>query len=324
MRGVHALVAEVAVDLEHLLDATHEAALEEELGRDAQVEIKVEGVHMRGERTSRGTTVNGLQHRSLHLEESVFVEGAAQRGDRTGTIAHHVANLLVGDHADVRLARAGVFVEFLMQRRQRLQRLGGDGPLIGEDRQLAGLRCDHTTFDEQVVAQIHQLLELLERIRADLLLREHGLDRRAIAGGELHEAQSARIANEQHAARHADDVVGLGARFELAVILDTHGVDGRGDVEIHRVRIDTVLDHHRTLGHTGLHLLRVRERSEFLVRRIHGLVERGALLHALENRLVLVEQHFRAFHGAHLGGGHYLFFHSDVCRFIRFSHSATV
>ena len=37
--GVDALVAEVAVDFEHAVDAADEAALEEQFRRDAQVEI---------------------------------------------------------------------------------------------------------------------------------------------------------------------------------------------------------------------------------------------------------------------------------------------
>ena len=44
VRRVGALVAEVAVDLEDALDAADGGALEEELGRDAQVELGVEGV----------------------------------------------------------------------------------------------------------------------------------------------------------------------------------------------------------------------------------------------------------------------------------------
>ena len=186
--GVDALVAEVAVDFEHAVDAADEATLEEQFRRDAQVEVKVEGVHVRGERTSRGTAVHGLQHRGLDLEEVMVGEGLAQGGDGLGTVAHHVADLLVRDHADVRLAGAGVLVQVLVQRRQRLQRLGGDGPFGGEHGQLAGLGGDHAALDEQVVAQVDQLLELLQGVGTDLLLGNHALDLGAIAGGQLHEA----------------------------------------------------------------------------------------------------------------------------------------
>ena len=54
VRGVGALVAEVAVDLEDLLDAADQRALEEQLGRDPQVQVDVERVHVRDERPRRG------------------------------------------------------------------------------------------------------------------------------------------------------------------------------------------------------------------------------------------------------------------------------
>ena len=110
MRGVDTLVTEVAVDLEHAVDTADQAALEEQFRCDTQVQVKVECVHMRGERTCGGTTVHGLQHRSLDLEEVVIGEGLAQGSNGLGTVAHHVAHLLVSNHADVRLAGASIFV----------------------------------------------------------------------------------------------------------------------------------------------------------------------------------------------------------------------
>jgi hypothetical protein len=49
VRGVGALVAEVAVDLEDAVDAADDGALEEELRRDAQVQLGVERVRVRDE-----------------------------------------------------------------------------------------------------------------------------------------------------------------------------------------------------------------------------------------------------------------------------------
>ncbi len=324
VRAVDAFVAEVTVDFEHAVDAAHEAALEEELRCDAQVEVQVEGVHVRGEGACGRTAVHGLQHRRLHLEEVVVVERAAQRRDCLGAVAHHVADLLVGDHADVRLARARVFVEFLVQGGQRLERLGCDGPFVGEDRQLAGLRGDHTAFDEQVVAEVDELLEKLEGIGADLLLREHRLDRCAVARRELHEAQAAGIADEQHAAGHAHHVIGLLPRFERAVVLGAHRFDRAGHIERDRVRVEPLLEHHRAFRHTHLHLFGVRLRAEFLVRRVHGLVKRGAFLDARRDRGVLVEQQLGAFHGRHGRHAVGVFLHGDFFGCNRFSHSDPV
>ena len=123
MGGVDAFVTEVTVDLEHTVDAADQATLEEQFRCDTQVQVKVECVHVRGERTCGGTTVHGLQHRGFNLEEVVIGEGLAQGSNGLGTVAHHIAHLLVSNHADVRLAGAGVLVQVLVQGRQRLQRL---------------------------------------------------------------------------------------------------------------------------------------------------------------------------------------------------------
>ena len=113
--------------------------------------------------------------------------------------------------------------------------------------------------------KVDQLLELLQGVGANLLLGDHALDLGAIAGGQLHEAQAARVAQEQHTAGDADHVLGLVARFELAVILGADLFDGGGDVKGHRVRLDAFLKHHGALGHTHLHLFRVGQRADSLL-----------------------------------------------------------
>ena len=234
--GVDALVAEIAVDLEHTVDAADQAALEEQFRGDAQVQIQVEGVHVRGERTGGRATMQGLQHRGFDLEEVMSIEGATQGCHGLGTIAHHVANVLVRDHADVRLAGAGVFA----------------------------------------------------------------LNLGAVTGGQLHEAQAASVAQEQHTTGDTDRVFGLLASFELAVVLGAHLFDGVGHIKAHRVGGNAGLKHHRALGHTHLHLLGVTQRAELLIGGVHGLVQRGAGLDLLTDRGILLEQHFRTLNSAHL------------------------
>ena len=79
-----ALVAEVLAELVDALQAADDAALEVELGRDAQVEVAVERVVVRDERPRQRAAVERLQHRRLDLEEALVVEVAADRGDRSG------------------------------------------------------------------------------------------------------------------------------------------------------------------------------------------------------------------------------------------------
>ena len=322
MGGVNAFVTEVTVDFEHAVDAADEAALEEQFRRDAQVQVKIERVHMRGERTSRGTAVHGLQHRSLNFEEVVIGEGLAQGGDGLGAVAHHVADLLVGDHTDVRLAGAGIFVQVLVQGRQRLQRLGGDGPFGGEHGQFAGLGGNHTSLDEQVIAQVNQLLELLQGVGTNLLLGNHALNLGAIASGKLHEAQATGVTQEEHATGDADHVFGFVSGFKLAVILGANLFDGCGDVEGHRVRLNAVLKHHGTLGHAHLHLFRVRQRTELLITRINGLIQGSAVIDLGVDSRILLQQHFGTFHCGHSGNGS--LFILIFLRFDGLTHKPTV
>ena len=238
----------------------------------------------------------------------MVIERAAQRGDGLGPVAHHVAHLLIGDHADVRLARARVVVQVLVQGGQRLQRLGRDGPFGGEHRQLAGLGRDHAAAQVQVVAEVHELLELLERVSADLLLGDHALDLRAVAGRQLHEAQAAAVAQKQDAPGDADHVLGLLTGFKLAVILGAHG-----------------LEHHRALGDAHLHLLGVRERAELLVGGIDGLVQSCAGADAVADGCVLSQQHLGTFDRGHDGNsGRRLVVVQGFGGFLRLTHNVTV
>ena len=299
MRGVDTFVTEIAVDFEHTVDTAHEAALEEQFRSDAQIQVDIEGIHMRGERACRGAAVHGLQHWRFYLEEVMAFEGVTQRGDHGGTLTHHIANAFIGDHADVRLAGARVVAQLLMQGRQRLQGLRRDTPFAGEDGQFAGLRSDDAALEEQVVTQIDHLLELLQGIRADLLLGDHALDGGAVALGELDKAQAAAVAQEKHATGDADDILRLVTGVELAVVLGTYLADGGGHIDMDRVRLHTFLEHERALGDTHLNLLGVCERTEFLVTRVDRLVKALAFIDIGADLLVLLQQKFCMFDGRH-------------------------
>ena len=249
-------------------------------------------------------------------------EGLAQGGDGLGTVAHHITHLLIGDHADVRLAGAGILVQVLVQGRQRLQCLGGNSPFGGEHGQFAGLGGNHTTLDEQVVTQVNQLLELLKGISADLLLGNHALNLGAIASGKLHEAQATGVTQEEYATGDADHVFGFISGFKLAVILGANLFNGGGDVESHRVRLNAVLKHHGTLGHAHLHLLRMRQRAEFLIARINGFIQGSAVIDLGVDSRILLQQHFGTFHRGHSGNGS--LFILIFLRFDGLTHKPTV
>ena len=72
----HALVAEVLADLVDAVDAADDAALEVQLGGDAQVEVALELVVVGDEGPGQGAAVERLQHRRLDLDEAAGVEEA--------------------------------------------------------------------------------------------------------------------------------------------------------------------------------------------------------------------------------------------------------
>ena len=106
MVAVHALVAEVLANLIDTLKATHDEALQVELSGNTHVHILVEGIEVRDERTSRGTTGNRLQGGRLYLRIAGLVEHAAQRADDGSTLQEGFLHALVDYQVDIALAVA--------------------------------------------------------------------------------------------------------------------------------------------------------------------------------------------------------------------------
>ena len=123
-RGRHALVTEVAVDLEDALETADHQTLEVQLRGDTQEHRHVQRVVMGLERLGRGTTRNGLQHRRFHFEEITLAEELTNMGDHLGTHAEGLAHLLVHDQVHIALTVTlfgiGQAVELVRQRAQRL------------------------------------------------------------------------------------------------------------------------------------------------------------------------------------------------------------
>jgi hypothetical protein len=82
-----AFVAEIAVDLVDALHAADDEALQEQLGRDAQVQVHVERVVVRLERARERAARDRLHHRRLDLEVAVRVHRLAQRLDDPSSAA---------------------------------------------------------------------------------------------------------------------------------------------------------------------------------------------------------------------------------------------
>ena len=259
MGGIDALVAEVAVDLEDPLDSADGGALEVELRGNAQVELHVKRIHVRGERPRGRPAVQHLQHRSFDLEKTTVVQRGPQRPIDRGPDLHGSARLGPDDQIDIALTDARLFRQWLVRDRQRPQRLRGNRPGIGQNRQLTASRRDDPTVREQVVAQIHVPLECGERFLTHAGQGHHdlhfgtGLARSALA--HRGKAQLPRVTQEDDPAGDPDGFPGVGVRRQIretpAQIRQIRGAR-HGD----RVGLDALIEQPLPLLAAYPHLLR--------------------------------------------------------------------
>ena len=197
-----ALVAEVAVDLVHPVHASDGQPLEEQLGRDAQVELQIERIVM-GEKGPRGRSCrNQLQHRRLDLDEAAAIEELANAAHDRRAGLEDLTRFGVGDQVEIALAITGLQVgETVPLLRQRAQGLGEQNELCGEQSELAGARAQEAAADAQLIAQV-EVLEHLTRSLRKIVAAHHDLQLGA-AVVDVQEPRLALLAQSAHPARDA-------------------------------------------------------------------------------------------------------------------------
>ena len=196
------LVTEVAVQLEHALEAAHHQALQVQLGRDAQVHVHVERVVVRDERLRHGAAGDHLHHRRLDLHEAERLEEVAQVLHDARALAEHLAALVAHDQVDIALPVALLDVREAMPLvGQRPQRLDQQPHALGLDGELAGLGLEERALGAEDVAHV-PALEGVVGVAERLLLQEH-LDGTAVVL-QLGEARLAHDALGHHATGDRD------------------------------------------------------------------------------------------------------------------------
>ena len=166
---VHAFVAELAADLEHLLETAYEQALERQLGGDAQEVVAVECVEVRDERLCVRAAQDGMQKRRFHLVEALVLHVAADGGDDLEALLEDLLDFGIHDQIDVTLAITRLLVrqavELLGQRAnglaEQLEGRHGHG-------QLTATRAHHSALDADPVAHI-KVLQAAEGLFAQLV-----------------------------------------------------------------------------------------------------------------------------------------------------------
>ncbi len=153
--GGDALVAEHLAHVVDVLHAADDAAVEEQLDGDAQVEVAVERVVVGRERSRAGAARQRLQRGRFDLHEVALGQPFADREDDLVARDEQLARLLVGDQVElaVAVARARVAQAVVLVRR-RAQRLGQQRALDRLQRELAPLGHVHAALDRDDVADV--------------------------------------------------------------------------------------------------------------------------------------------------------------------------
>ena len=236
------LVAEVPVDLEHLLDAADDEPLQIELGRNAHVERHVERVVMRDERARQRAARHRLHHRRLDFEEAARDQKLANRRDDAAAHLEDASRVRVDDQIEIALPIAGLDVlEAVPLLRQRQQALREELQRRRMDAELVGLRPEQVALDADPVAEVEQL-EDAEVERGHGILADVDLNARA-AVGELQEPAfpNVRIARMRPASPGGDLRRRRAPRWFLRRARRRSWLIGVVRLEALRIRIDAEL-----------------------------------------------------------------------------------
>ena len=202
---------------------------------DAEVELHLECVVVRGERARVGAARLHVEHRGLDLDEALLVQRAPEA--RHHGVAHLEAAPCLGvhDQVGVPLPEPGVGVgETVPLVGQRAHRLRQQLHARRLDRQLAGAGGHHGAGDAHPVAEV-ELLHVGEPVVADDGLRDEQLHLAvAVADGGEHEL--AGVALQHDAPGDRDHRVGLGPGLDRPP-LGADVSEGVRAVEAVRVRL---------------------------------------------------------------------------------------
>ena len=168
--GAQPLVAEVAVDFEHLLETAHYQPFQIQLRRDAQVHLQVQAVVVGDKRPRRGAAGDHLQHRRFRLDKALLDQIVANPGDHPRANLKGTAAVFVDDqiHIALTITRFGVGQAFVFLG-QRAQGFGEHQVLIHHHVQVAHPRFTQGAAHANHVAQVPVLGVFLHRFGGENL-----------------------------------------------------------------------------------------------------------------------------------------------------------
>ena len=214
---VHALVAENAADFVDAVEPAHQAALQVQLGGDAQVAFLVERVEVGDEGLGVGAAHDLLQDRGLDFQEVEAVHVGAAGGDDLRAVDEDLLDVGVHHEVNVALAIAGLLVGKAVELfGQGADRLRQKGEAVDGDGKLAALGTHHRALHADPVAHV-EILHLGEGRIAQGVHPAEELDV-AHALAQDHEHDLALVADGDDAAGSLHAIVGAGAVFKVGVV----------------------------------------------------------------------------------------------------------
>ncbi len=243
--------------------AADDQALEVQLRLNAQHHVQIQRVVVGVEGARRRADLEGREDGRVHLQEAASVQECAQLPQDIAALDEGVLHVGIDDQVQIALAIAGVGVlQAVELLRQRVQRLGQQGDLLGVHAHLAGLGGEHEALHADDVADV-VALEGLVGLLAHVVPADVDLNF-AVPVQQVGKARLAHHAAGHHAARDGDlalltfDVVGDDLR---GVGVDVKGGDGVGIATLRLQRLqlfqtDAVLLGQLLLGHfQGVHIV---------------------------------------------------------------------
>jgi hypothetical protein len=223
------LVPEVAVDFVDAVEPAHDQALQVQFGRDAQVQIHVQGVVVRAERPGVRAAQHRVHHGRFDFHVAAVVQELADVLDDLRAGSKDLPGLLVHDKVHVAHPVALLHVlQAVPLFGQRMLGLRQDAVFPGLDGQFAGPRAEQHAAHAHDVADVGQFQALEGRL-VDGVLLDVCLQRpRLIA--DAHEGRLPERV-DGHDAAGQGDLDGLG--FQRRPVLVAGGGDGVRDESRH-------------------------------------------------------------------------------------------
>ena len=104
MGAIHTFVTEVFTDFVDTFETSDDQSFQIQFGSNTQIEVDIQRVMVRNERTCACPSGDGLQDRSFHFRISSFVQGGTHGLDNCRTFHENILYTIIDHQVDIALA----------------------------------------------------------------------------------------------------------------------------------------------------------------------------------------------------------------------------